>query len=737
MYKDTKDLLSETKFYEGYSRYDDEKKRYETWEEAVSRVMDMHRGFYADKFTPELEAYVSEAQAAYNEKLVLGAQRALQFGGDQLLKHPMKMYNCTSSYADRPAFFGEVFYILLCGAGAGFSVQTHHVDKLPKISPRNKSPKIHVVEDSIEGWATALDVLMSSFFEDGGKYPDFINRRVFFDLTQIRPKGAKISGGFKAPGPEPLRRALDNIEFILTGLTIKDKLAPLRPIHVYDIVMHAADAVLAGGVRRSATICLFSPTDDEMMNAKTGAWWSENPQRGRSNNSAVIVRKEIQREQFAKLMESIKQFGEPGFVFVESTEHTTNPCVEIGMYPQIDGKSGWQGCNLTEINGGKCEKEEIFYRACRAASILGTLQAGYTDFSFLDSVSKKIFDREALLGVSITGWMNNPEILFDEAVLQKGAEIVKQVNAEVSKLISINQAARTTCVKPSGNASVLLMTASGIHAEHSPMYIRNIQLNKDTEIAQTIRKINPDMVEESAWSVGKTDFVVSFPIISKTGSLTKDSMIGINHLDLIKKAQANWVNTGTNVELCADPGIRHNVSNTVIVRDWDEIEEYVFNNRNFFAGISFLSETGDKDYYQAPNTEVLNSKEIIKRYGTGSLFASGVIVESLKTFSNLWIACNTAQGYGEDVSADNHENALKKEWIRRFKKFAENYFKGDLKKTEYCLKDVYLLHKWEKIQKTFINIKWKDELKEIRYIDVDTMGAAACVGTKDGEGCLI
>jgi ribonucleoside-diphosphate reductase alpha chain len=269
------------------------------------------------------------------------------------------------------------------------------------------------------------------------------------------------------------------------------------------------------------------------------------------------------------------------------------------------------------------------------------------------------------------------------------------------------------------------------------MYIRNIQLNKDTEIAQTIRKINPDMVEESAWSVGKTDFVVSFPIISKTGSLTKDSMIGINHLDLIKKAQANWVNTGANVELCADPGIRHNVSNTVIVRDWDEIEEYVFNNRNFFAGISFLSETGDKDYYQAPNTEVLNSKEIIKRYGTGSLFASGVIVESLKTFSNLWIACNTAQGYGEDVSADNHENALKKEWIRRFKKFAENYFKGDLKKTEYCLKDVYLLHKWEKIQKTFINIEWKDELKEIRYIDVDTMGAAACVGTKDGEGCLI
>jgi len=728
LYKDTKKLLSDAKFYEGYARFVEGESRYETWSEAVNRVMHMHTGFYADKMSSKLMALMDEAATAYKQKLVLGAQRALQFGGDQLIRHQMKMYNCTSSYADRPEFFGEVFYILLCGAGAGFSVQKHHIDKLPKIAPRTKQPKTHVVEDSIEGWATALDVLMSSYFENGGKYSEYAGRKIYFDLSQIRPKGAKISGGFKAPGPEPLRRSLDRIEYILTGLTIQDKTVSLRPIHVYDIVMHAADAVLSGGVRRSATICLFSPEDDEMATAKTGSWYIDNPQRGRSNNSAVIVRDTITREQFNKLMTSIKEFGEPGFFFVDDKDITTNPCVEIGMYPQIDGKSGWQGCNLTEINGGMCDSEEVFYRACRAGSILGTLQAGYTDFKFLSSTSKEIFDREALLGVSITGWMNNPSILFDEKILEKGAQIVRETNAEVAALLGINPAARTTCVKPSGNASVLLMTASGIHAEHAPMYIRTIQLNKDTEVAKLIKRMNPNMVEESAWSSGKTDYAISFPVISKSGSIFKNDLIGVKHLDLIKKAQEHWVNAGTNIDRCAHPGIRHNVSNTVIVDDYDTIEDYVFNNRNHFAGISFLPMTGDKDYFQAPNAQVLTSQEIVDKYGAGAIMASGLIVEALKSFDNLWLACMTANGYGEDLTADNHQNTLKKDWIRRFKKFATNYFNGDIKKAEYCFKDVYLLHKWEKIQQTISDIKWDEELKEVKYVDVDTIGSAACVG---------
>tara|TARA_B100001094_G_scaffold131313_1_gene127119 strand:- start:12277 stop:14490 length:2214 start_codon:yes stop_codon:yes gene_type:complete len=721
---DTRTFLSETKFYDGYSRFKEDDERYETWHEAVDRVINMHRNHYQKN--GDLEKYLSEAQQAYNEQRVLGAQRALQFGGDQLLKHQMRMYNCTSSYADRPSFFGEFFYILLCGAGAGFSVQNHHVNKLPTIKLRNKQAKGYVVEDSIEGWASALDVLLSSYFVGGGKYPEFEGRRIFFDLSQIRPAGSMISGGFKAPGPDGLRRCLDRVEYLIQGLVLANKETRLSPIHVYDICMHASDAVLSGGVRRSATICLFSPDDEEMMNAKTGNWFIDNPQRGRSNNSAVIVRNEVSKDQFKKIMESVKQFGEPGFYFVDSKEHTTNPCVEIGMFPQKDGKSGWQGCNLTEINGGKCTTEENFYKACRAASILGTLQAGYTDFKFIQPISKEIFDREALLGVSITGWMNNPDILFNEKILQKGAQIVKEVNKEVASIIGINPAARTTCVKPSGNASVLLQTASGIHAEHSKMYIRNVQMTKESEISQAILKSNPYMVEDSVWSAGGTDYVISFPILPNKGSIYKDDLLGIKHLELVKTAQQHWVVSGTNEDLCADKGLRHNVSNTIIVDDWDGVEDYVFDNRNFFAGISFLGMTGDKDYNQAPNTAVIDGKQMVKEYGSAAIFASGMVVDSLKAFDNLWTACATSQGFGEDLTIESSENALKRDWIRRFKAFANNYMNGDIKRTEYCLKDAYLLHKWQKIQSNLKKIEWLDDITQKKYTDIDTTGAAAC-----------
>jgi len=725
---DTRRFLSETKFYEGYSRYKDDDNRYETWDEAVDRVIDMHAENYKDKGNA-LAPFLEEARQAYREQRVLAAQRSLQFGGEQLLKHQMRMYNCTSSYADRPEFFGEVFYILLCGAGAGFSVQKHHIAKLPQIQNRTKQAKGYVVEDSIEGWASALDVLMSSYFVGGGKHPDFEGRRVFFDLSQIRPKGAKISGGFKAPGPEGLRRSLDKIEHMLQSIVMDQKEpVDLQPINVYDITMHAADAVLSGGVRRSATICLFSPDDEAMMTAKTGNWFIDNPQRGRSNNSAVIVRSEAKREEFAKLMESVKQFGEPGFVFVESPEHTTNPCVEIGMYPQIDGESGWQGCNLTEINGGMCKTEEDFYKACRAGAILGTVQAGYTDFKFLSPTSKKIFDREALLGVSITGWMNQPDILFNPKVLEKGAKIVKEVNREVAAIIGINPAARTTCVKPSGNASVLLQTASGIHAEHSPMYIRNVQMNKESEVTQAIIKSNPYMAEESVWSASGTDVVVSFPIIPHKGSMMKDDLLGVDHLEKVKLAQKHWVVAGTNEELCADKGIRHNVSNTIIVDDWDEVESYVFKNRDAFAGISFLSMFGDKDYNQAPNTAVIDSKTMAKKYGDAAIFASGLVVDALKVYNNLWDACSTAQGYGIDISLESSENSARADWNRRFDNFAANYLKGDVKAAEHCLKDAYLLHKWNKIQTNLKPIDWKDGLTAKKYTDVDTIASAACVG---------
>ena len=724
---DTRHVMSQTKFYEGYSRWDDEKERYESWDESVSRVMDMHRGFYSDKMSPELSLLIDEAESLYKLKYTLGAQRALQFGGDQLLKHQMKMYNCTSTYADRPRYFSELLYILLCGAGAGFSVQKHHVDTMPNIQERKKQAKGWVVEDSIEGWADALGALMSSYFVGGGQFPEMEGRKVYFDLNQIRPKGAMINGGFKAPGPEPLRRALDKIEHLIQSRVLSGE-TRLRPIDVYDISMHAADAVLAGGVRRSATIALFSYDDKEMMTAKTGNWFMDNPQRGRSNNSAVIVRDEISKEDFSKFMSSIKEFGEPGFYFVEDKDFTTNPCVEIGMYPQIDGKSGWQGCNLTEINGGKCRTPEEFYKACRAGAIMGTLQAGYTDFKYLKETSKDIFDREALLGVSITGWMNNPEVLLNDDIQRQGASIVKSVNAKVAKLIGINAAARTTCVKPSGNASVLLETASGIHAEHSPRYLRHIQLNKETEVAQLIAKTNPYMVEESVWNANNTDYCVAFPIIAPEGSLFREELYGTDLLEKVKLVQNNWVEAGTNVELCADPRIRHNVSNTVTVmpHQWTQVEDYVYDNRHSFAGISFLAGMGDKDFNQAPMTEVLTENQIVEKYGKAALFASGLIVDTRKSgFRDLWDATMQAQTPAEYRGEISDLNA---EWIRRFNKFANNYFMKDTKEAEYCLKDVFLLHKWTKAQQNLSPVDFVSQLEIKKFTDVDTIGSAACVG---------
>jgi len=552
-------------------------------------------------------------------------------------------------------------------------------------------------------------------------------RKVYFDLQHVRPKGAMINGGFKAPGPEPLRRSLDKIEHLIQSRVLKGE-TRLRPIDVYDIAMHAADAVLAGGVRRSATICLFSPDDVEMINAKTGNWFIDNPQRGRSNNSAVIVRDEISKEDFKRIMGSIKEFGEPGFFFVDDRDITTNPCVEIGMYPQINGESGWQGCNLTEINGGKCTSKEEFFKACRAGAIMGTLQAGYTDFKYLNGTSKEIFAREALLGVSITGWMNNPEVLLDEEVQKEGAQIVKQVNKTVAKLIGINAAARTTCVKPSGNASVLLQTASGIHAEHSPRYLRHIQLNKETEVGQLIAKTNPYMVEESVWSANGTDYCVAFPIISPEGSLYREELYGKNLLEKVKLVQNNWVEAGTNVELCINPKTRHNVSNTVTVmpHQWSEVEDYVYDNRHSFAGISFLAGSGDKDFAQAPMTEVKTEEQIVAQYGKGALFASGLIVDTRKQgFRDLWEATQIAQTPPE---FQGEVSDIRAEWIRRFQKFADNYFMGDTKETEYCLKDVFLLHKWEKIQQNIQSVDFTSELDEKRFTDIDTMGAIACQG---------
>ena len=308
-----KKMLSESKFFMGYSRWDGDKNRYETWDEAVSRVMQMHRTKYADKMTPELDSLITFAEKAYKEKKVLGAQRALQFGGEQIFKHESRMYNCSVSHCDRPVFFSEAMYMLLCGCGVGFSVQEHHIAKLPKIRKRyDKKVKVYTITDSIEGWADSFGVLLSSYFVGGGTFPEYEGCQVHFDFSKIRPKGAHISGGFKAPGPDGLRDALVKCEKLLeTKVRECKESVNITPIIAYDFVMHMSDAVLSGGVRRSATICLFSKTDNEMLNAKTGDWYVTNPQRGRSNNSVMLIRDEVTRDEWHEIMKSVKHAGEP------------------------------------------------------------------------------------------------------------------------------------------------------------------------------------------------------------------------------------------------------------------------------------------------------------------------------------------------------------------------------------------------------------------------------------------
>lgn len=686
MTKETQ-LMADAKFYESYARYLPDEERYETWPEAVDRVMSMHRTFYADRMSPQLSELMDYSQQAYSSQLILGAQRALQFGGEQLLRNHAKLYNCTASYLDRPEVFSEIFWLMLCGCGVGFSVQKQHIAALPQIKARTGQAKTVVVDDSIEGWADAVNALMLSFFDVDSP---FKGRKLYFDLTHIRPEGAEISGGFKAPGPEPLRKSLDKIERLIKDELRADQ-SRLRTIVAYDIVMHIADAVISGGVRRAATICLFSHDDIDMITAKTGDWFLTSPQRGRSNNSAVLLRNSTSYDEFASIMKSVQHSGEPGFVWTDDLDILFNPCVEIALYGYTpDGRSGFQMCNLSEINGGKSTSRDVFLQQCKAAAILGTLQAGYTDFKYLSDTTREIVEREALIGVGITGWMNNPDLLFDKDIQREGAETVKYWNKYTADLISINQAARTTCVKPAGNSSVLLGCASGIHGEHAPRYIRHVQMNKQTEVAKLFAATNPHMVETSVWS--PLDYTIAFPVQPVEGSKYKSDLLGVRQLEYVKSAQENWVKYGTNDERCVRPFLQHNVSNTITVDDWTEVTDYIYDNRHELCGISLLAASGDKSYPQAPFTEVLTHQQIVDKYGELALFTSALIEAGLQAFNNdLWTACSTALGYGEALS-DEHKDLLKRDWIRRFDKFASHFMDSTLTPEDYAKHQVLLDH---------------------------------------------
>jgi len=677
-------------FVSKYARWLEDKNRRETWKEAVDRVREMMHTQY-DSF-----GIAEDIDWAYDimyKKKVLGSQRALQFGGDPILKRHAKIYNCTASYCDRLRFFQECFWLLLCGSGTGFSVQKHHVAKLPTLEHLVEADQAtkYVIEDSIEGWANALGVLLSSYFSKPvEEFKQYKNSHIVFDYSNIRPKGSSLASGVgKAPGYEPLANGLEKIRALLDKC-IANGQKKLRPIDAYDIVMHSSDAVLSGGVRRSASLALFSHDDDEMAKAKTGNWYIENPQRARSNNSALLLKNDTSYEEFAGLMKSVKEFGEPGFIWSESTEMIFNPCVEIGMWPieEASGKSGWQGCNLSTINCSSVDDEEDFYERCKAAAIIGTLQAGFTKLDYLGSTSEKIFEREALLGVSLTGTMEKHDLVLSEKTLTKGAKIAVETNKQIAKKININQAARVTCLKPEGTSSSMLGTSSGIHPHHAKRYIRHVQANILEAPYQHFKKVNPQACEKSSWSANNTDEVVKFPIEVPDGSKLRNQLPAVEMLSVVKDTQKNWVHSGKNRSLCTQEYLSHNVSNTVTVKldEWESVTKYIYDNRKYFAGISLIPQSGDKDYPQAPFTTVYTSREIVKEYGDAALWCSGLIELGLNSFNNnLWSACD----YVSLNQAKDSDDENKLIFTTKMKNFANKYFDGDIRRLTYCMKDVY------------------------------------------------
>lgn len=721
-------------FVSKYARWLESENRRETWKEAVDRVRNMMHTQYADF---NISTDIDWAYDMMYKKKVLGSQRALQFGGDPILKRHAKIYNCTSSYCDRLRFFQECFWLLLCGSGTGFSVQKHHVAKLPTLSHTPKDPEQgmkYVIEDSIEGWADALGVLLSSYFNKPSeeKFKKYKDQYVVFDYSNIRPKGSALASGVgKAPGFEPLQNGLEKIRTLLNRCVTNEQ-KKLRPIDAYDIIMHSSDAVLSGGVRRSASLALFSADDQEMAKAKTGNWYIENPQRARSNNSALLLKDSTTFEEFAELMESVKEFGEPGFIWSDSTEMTFNPCVEVGMWPvdETTGDSGWQGCNLSTINCSSVTDENDFYERCKAAAIIGTLQAGFTKLDYLGEVSKRIFDREALLGVSLTGIMEKHDIVLTEKVLKNGAKIAVDTNKELSKKININQAARVTCLKPEGTSSSMLGTSSGIHPHHAKRYIRHVQANVLEAPYQHFKKINPQACERSSWSANNTDEVIKFPIEVPDGAKLKNQLPAVEMLSVVKETQKNWVYSGKNRSLCTQEYLSHNVSNTVTVKadEWDAVTKYIYTNRKYFAGISLIPQSGDKDYPQAPFTTVYTSREIVKEYGDAALWCSGLIELGLNAFdNNLWAACD----YVSMNQAKESDNDSKLKFVTKMKNFAGKYFDGDIRRLTYCMKDVY---NW-KIYCDLFNSFKKIDYTQLAETEDNTVGIEeiSCAG----GACLI
>lgn len=571
-------ILSDITVYMKYARYLNGRR--ESWEEIVDRNKEMH----IKKF-PQLKEEIEDAYQYVYQKKVLPSMRSMQFAGRPIEISPNRIFNCSYLPIDDWRSFSEVMFLLLGGTGVGYSVQFHHIDKLPEIKkPNPNRKKRFLVGDSIEGWADSIKVLMKSYFFGGPT--------IEFDFSDIRAKGSLlVTSGGKAPGPQPLKECVVKLQGILESKSDGDKLSTLE---IHDLICHIADAVLAGGIRRAALISLFSANDMDMMSSKAGNWWELNPQRGRSNNSVVLLRHRVTKDYFNEIWNRIKLSGsgEPGLYFTNDKDWGTNPCCEIALRP-------YQFCNLCEVNVSDIISQEDLNNRVKAAAFIGTLQASYTNFHYLRDIWKKTTEKEALIGVSMTGIASGRVLKMD---MSMAASVVKEENKRVAKLIGINASARTTTVKPAGTTSLTLGTSSGIHAWHNDFYIRRLRVNKSESIYFYLMTHVPELMEDDFFRPHDTA-ILSVPQMAPEGSILRTES-ALSLLNRVKFIHDEWIKPGH-----TSGQNTHNVSATISIKDdeWVDVGEWMWKNRDSYNGLSVLPYS-DHTYKQAPFEDITKEK---------------------------------------------------------------------------------------------------------------------------------
>lgn len=566
-------LMSDVTIFLKYAKYLPSLQRRETFGECVSRseAMDM------DRF-PKLTDTI---HAAYNDTrslLAMPSMRKLQFAGDAILKNHARSYNCAFTHLKEPKAFSESLFLLLSGTGVGYSCQRRHVSQLPRVrGPEGFMP--YEIPDTIEGWAMALEALLAAYFY-GRPFP-------MFDFGKIRPKNSYlVTTGARAPGPEPLKKMLDQVIALMEAARGRK----LTSLEAHDLMCIMSDCVVSGGVRRSAMISLFDRDDQEMLTCKHGEWWIKHPYRARSNNSAVLHRTETTYEEFMRVYFACRdsRAGEPGFFWTSDYDWGTNPCAEIALQRE-------QFCNLSSINMTQVKDAATFAQACRSASVLGTLQAAYTDFHFLSSNWQTTTEAEALLGVSMTGIADSWNTFgFQPSKLMQGVDVIVRTNDEVARILGINPAARTTCIKPEGTLSCVVKSSSGVHDRHGQDYVRNMRILKSDPVYAYLLAVVPDLVSDD--QMDPAGAILSCPVSSPAGALLRENTTALDLFERASHMNRFWVRTGH--ESGAN---RHNTSVTISVRDeeWDELGQRLWLNRELYSGVSLLPFDGG-NYVQAP-----------------------------------------------------------------------------------------------------------------------------------------